>query len=535
MNDITFFHCDTLRSFLNLEYQLGVVDCHRLPLRKVLYSLARKGYLKTVVLQRGVETKESQHEATLYGAGTSVVDRLHFFATAFDSVNDLKVENNQYGGYCDLRLNTRSIVSSKITSAVIIRPRAETYAYLSCAMEYASKLAVANKVIELPPITTFPCAEKDQRAVMCAQAALMGLVEYWNERSPGMFKNTTAIEINRTAGVCDSDVLSVSGGRGLYPAEIYTFFKAEGVNALPLVYNTSIPKNRCRQDIYGFIESGFPVMACIEFNSGAHALLCVGHTYDRNSWSAMADLGYFQEMGSGAGNYLANTTWIRNFIVHDDNFGPFYFMPLNKMEELLLVGFVVLPDASIQMRPTDAADAAFAVLTSSQVQKEIDLVLQKRAILDINYMWLIAFVKHLKVQCGDGLVLRPVVLPGHKVVELHNGHEFRPIVEKIVEGKEDKYFWYIELTWPDIYCHRQECCGCVVIEAASNTTVLLHIPGMCVFWDQNVIQIVVAHIEDSPRRHFREQQPCLNTVVNASVMNGGPAASTKKSGAKKKN
>lgn len=507
MSEALFYHCDTLRKLILFEQELGVKDYHRIPLSKILHTLSRKGYLRTILWEKDVITDASREEALFYEYENANIDRLHFFSTKIDTPEDIRLNPASYGGYCDLRPKTRTVLSVRITENVVKRPGKETYAYICCSISHSAKLQA--KDIPLPEIATFPCCEKDKHGVMCSQAAMVGLIEFWNYQCPEMFKTKTAIGINRKLGIPDKEVKEASGGRGLCLNEIYRFFRSEGVNVLPLIYEPHEPdiqRNRCRQDIYGFIESGFPVLVCLQFSDKeAHALLCLGHTYDRNSWVAMADIGYFAKYSSGQDNYHANTTWIRNFIVHDDNFGPYYFMPTDKVEELILGGFVVLPDDSIQIRPTDAADAAFAIIMKDEVANEIDISLSSGSFAEANKVWLIEFVKHMKVDCGDGLVLRPVILKGREINALYEKHEFNPVLEQLTADKSEDYFWYIEITWPDIYCHHQECCGSAIIEASTDKPIMLHLPGICIIWEGSSLMAYKAENEDAPRRHFREK------------------------------
>lgn len=490
-----------------METALGVKDYHRIPLSKILHTVNRKGFLQTVVWEKNAHNDEYKAECDFAGRPYTGVDRLHFIAANIHSVEDLKQYPKAYGGYCDLRPGTRTILMAYVTQDAVVRVDRETYAYVCCSMAHKATFTGADgTLLAETQVATFPCCEKDRCTVMCSEAAILSLIEYWNYRKPGMFRTRTSVDLNRLAGVPDAEVREAREGRGLYLTEVMTFFGEEGVNVLPLVYGPD-ERRRCNQDIYGFVESGFPVMVVLDVGSAAHAIVCLGHTYDRNSWSAMADIGYLGDFGPGRGKYHPNTTWIRNFIVHDDNFGPYYFLPTDRIEAMIIAGFVVLPDRSVQMRPTEAADAVFKLLSSEEFVRVAGAGITSPRFAEPNRTWLGEFLSHLRVDCGDGLVLRPVLIPPAQIVARYTQHEFCDVVRQLVGDRGEDHYWYVELTWPDIYCHRQMCCGSVVIDPRTRMPIFIHIPGLCVAWEADVAHEFLAAREDAPWLHFREPRP----------------------------
>ncbi len=534
------FHCDKLENLLDFLREFGFSDKHYIPLNKIFHTLARKGFLKTVIVEDKVFTDESKAEAALYQDTSSLIKRLHFFSKEIKKIEEVKYCGDNYGGYCDLRNDEISVMEAYITKDAIFRPK-DTYAFLCCKMKHSTIIS-AEEVETNLNVSTFPFLEKDHKGVMCSQASILSLIKYWNDRCPDMFSSLDVSELNRKAGVPQSQIKK---GRGLYPLEIWNFFQQEGAHVLPLIYDPyikgkeKIPRSLCGQDIYGFIESGFPVMLCLDLSGSnftkrpscknpclftdickklkeffektrkntqkGHALVCIGHTYDRNNWEAMADVAYFDKVGPEKNNYHANTTWIHNIIVHDDNFGPFYFMPISEIENYIIVGYVVLPDDSIKQRPTEAAAAAFKLL-SKQMKRKIPSIFDH--IVDVNQKWLEEFSKHLNVTCGDGLVLRPIVIQGKKILEIYIEHPFYDCIKSSLSGDEEMYFWYIELTWPDIYCHRQLCCGSVIFccQEGLEKFLFLHVPGVLFANKSDDVRWYICEQEDPPREHFKQNK-----------------------------
>jgi len=515
-SNFTTHHCSSLKAQLEFEIALGVSGSHKIPLSKILHTLGRKGFSETIIWERNVDNCEYKAECSVYADASRKVDRLHFISSPIDSINELRQHPQAYGGYCDLRPDTRSVVAAYITQNAAVRLEKETYAFLCCSMSHSVEVRnESGEVVLTPQIITFPYMEKDRKGVMCSQAALLPLFEYWNFLRPGMFSVSDAIALNRKCGVSDAEEVD---GRGLTLQEIGDFLNKEGapnliINYSPTPTEGTAPQKESVQDIYGFVESGFPVVAVVawptvddEGNSKQvyHALLFLGHTYDRNSWIAMADIGYFGRKGVGGHRYHANTTWIRHFLVHDDNFGPYYFLPTNELEKIVLAGVVVLPQSSISTRPSEVAEAVFEMLTTPQFSDALGKGIADPLFLHQNKQWLTHFLDHLKVKCGDGLVLRPVLLSRNNVLGRYRKHEFHMLLGALLEDKEDQYFWYVELTWPDIYCHRQLCCGAVILDPNDKQPIFVHIPGMCAVFQGGAAIPIIAKEEDMPRKHFKE-------------------------------
>lgn len=496
----SYHHIRDLKAQLALEHQLGVAEEHRIPLSKILHALGRKGYLKTVIWERGAHNHEYECECRFYSLPYTGVDRLHFYGQAVKKDKPIPA-GAKYGGYCDLRPDTRSVISAHISQYSVIRKTAETYAYLCCAVDHRgpSNKASTNGLT----VRTFPFAEKDRQAVMCSQAALLCLISYWNSLRPGMFSATDAIALNRAAGVPDEAILQSQKGRGLTGQEIRGLLGQQAVDFLPIAYDKKNPhwKRQCIQDIYGFVESGFPVLLAIKLpRNSYHALLVLGHTHDRNSWTAIADLGYFRSRRAvERTKYLPNTAWISNFIVHDDNFGPYYFMPTEKLVEVFEYGFVVLPDRAIGCFPTGAANTAFDFVTRSEFTVAVRALLKKDAISPANQQWFREFVKHLSVDAGDGLVLRPMLLSGRGAIKRYEKHALYPAVKTLMSDRLDRYSWYVEMSWPDLYCHRQLCSGAVLMDPETLNPFLIHLPGLAGVMHEGQLEVFALENEDVPR------------------------------------
>jgi len=198
----------------------------------------------------------------------------------------------------------------------------------------------------------------------------------------------------------------------------------------------------------------------------------------------------------------SNVTWIENLIVQDDNFGPYYFFPVSKLEEIIAALVVILPHPSVCVLPHEATDIAVqrTIFDKELIEVLTDIAGNERFCAE-NKSWFDQFVRHLKVKCGDGLVLRPILRTGEEVIRAFTGHEFHDPVAALLENKKQRYFWSVELSWPDIYCFSHASSGMVVVDAEEKDLRMLHVPGIWLGFSEEELYRSIAANEDAPRPH----------------------------------
>jgi hypothetical protein len=268
-----------------------------------------------------------------------------------------------------------------------------------------------------------------------------------------------------------------------------------------------LKREKILETIYGFIESGFPVILAIKTDDSMHAITIIGHTFDKNSWQAMADVGYFS-MTPRSEAYHPNVTWVENLIIQDDNFGPYYFLKTHMLEDLVAAMIVPLPYGPIIL-PYEATNAAATkTIYAKDFILGIQNVITTHKFMPKNKTWFDEFVSHLRRICGDGLVLRPVLRARNEVFAAYTGHEFiNPIQSLFNKVADTELFWMIELSWPDIYCFGQSTCGMILFHSQDKdlSQMLVHLPGILMLIDDKApdpTKFIIAKNEDAPRQHL---------------------------------
>ncbi len=484
---------DAVTEMCSLSRRIGLPDQHPIPLNKILFTLFRKGYLRTILVEENPRNLQFEAECSLDDGDSSSLRRYHFFKTEDESI----LNSDSYGGYCDVRPDA-SIADAFVTLYTITAGSKDSYVYVPCKMKQEVEVPLPDNLNLKLEVVGFPYLEKNRKETMCAQAALLGVVNYWKARSPGSFSSVnSAKEINELAGV------PVDRQGGLSASEMAEFFNRVGQDVTFCDYSfrlfDGLGQSHLLTDVYSFIESACPVIACVKTHTTGHALTLVGHTFDKNSWSAMADLGYY---GKKHDFYHENTTWIENLIIQDDNFGPYYFFPFRRLPEIITCMIVPVPSPLVKVMPHEAT--SFAVkqtLYNNDFIESLADQLELTPLFSENQRWYEEFVKHLKPTCGDGLVLRTILRTSQEIVDAYAEHEFLAVTEELL-SRSNRYYWMVELSWPDIYCFGECQSGMVLVDAEFAEIKMLHIPGVCVaFADKPYI--FIAQKEDAPRAHHK--------------------------------
>lgn len=490
------------------------------PFQRILFKLFRRGYLKTILIEQAPTESQYLDEAEYWQETDVDLFRYHFFRCEAEAL-----KNVDYGGYVDLRPGTHSIAEAFITENIFSSGAKDTYAFIPCKMMKGVEIPTATGSLGAE-IKGFPFYEKNNKEMMCAQAAVLSIVDYWKHKNPEFFKNiNSAADINESLAISKTTIeqyIAKAGGRGLNLIEMATFFQNHGFTCICRNFSghtiEGIKKSNITTDVYSYIESRLPVLAGVKTSHGIlHALAFIGHTFDKNSWQAMADVGYYGKEVLYA--YHDNTAWIENLIIQDDNFGPYNFFSLKRLEEILLYVIIPVPMKGIDVFPHEAARVAATGLLSSeacekilpQLVDDLEKLSDEKSRNHASY-WLKAFLNHRTPQCGDGLVLRTVLRQGSEIINAYKKHAFEAPISDFLSDKKEKWFWIVELSWPDIYCFDQKRCGMVLVDTSYGIDPngnkkcyvhMTHIPGYLFINHQKGINSRFRTTVDCPQGHFK--------------------------------
>jgi len=139
--------------------------------------------------------------------------------------------------------------------------------------------------------------------------------------------------MNGLVGV-DHQARLVGEGAGLSPDDLEAILTGLGITHEKIIHEPSqgldLP-TEFQRDLYGFIESGCPALVGFELEdpnpgpdgSPRHIVPIIGHTFNDDAWVPDAQRSYF---GSQL-RYFSSESWLSSYVLHDDNFGPYYCLP----------------------------------------------------------------------------------------------------------------------------------------------------------------------------------------------------------------
>jgi len=331
----------------------------------------------------------------------------------------------------------------------------------------------------------------------CAHAAIKNALR-------DFYPDLTSESINSCLGINHA---ARPGGKGLTLDQIQTSIQRLTGNQTWALGSPGLSPWRFLKTIYHAIESGLPVISLFSIPpnyhsitrgkplsqlsreeldafeasfSGkkvdGHAVTFIGHSFTAHNWWSYAFGYYFFRLKEI--EYLASLHWTDNFIIQDDNFGPYYFLSTKLLTETAGARELasILPgtfsDVPIFTRDFWLKQQSYAIVTFPAEMAFIKdcLDVEPWAIVTLN-----ASVEFLKIEISQGrlpgpsgesfshyfekyfrdnsLILRTFILSKKDYIEDTGANhpemisDFRDIFEKILPD----YFWLTEISIPELF------------------------------------------------------------------------------------
>ena len=248
--------------------------------------------------------------------------------------------------------------------------------------------------------------------------------------------------------------LDPTGDRsGLSRDEVLDVLKACGLSIkhLDVLKN---PNEEYDEFVYKYLESKCPVLLAFTTDltqqaMGRHVVPVLGHTLNSDMWRPEAE-EYLHPVHRL--NYKASSSWIDHFIIHDDNFGMYFCLPVGALKRITLPKYdptfrvcdviaVVPPSVTT---PAWEAEYASVVVTKDFIRQgaalgSLDLWTERLAVYPRSMV-----VRTFLVQKTDYLAS----LDGTDFA----GNVFAPADKLVLTQDLPDRFWLSEITLPDLYC-----------------------------------------------------------------------------------
>ncbi|MDR1924761.1 MAG: hypothetical protein LBQ66_10345 [Planctomycetaceae bacterium] len=415
-----------------------------------IFSLARKLHFKGMLVDQipceESEILEEENKVLTQKCieyASSEVYKFSFFGK--DSEDDINTDS--FLGYAVLKIDRDSHgqpLCNHIFESVIAPPRlSEQNNFLHCRRKYR----VSNTLGDGFVIEGSLYAQQNIKTFVCAHVALRAALAC----------------ILPEGDISYQRLAQLAGKRdGLEPADIDRVFTGLGLHSRkiefePCPHNTksqSIPCPEYMREMYGFIESGSPVLLGFELADGRrHIVPVLGHTFNEDSWVPPSNRGYFKSQNL---RFFSSEQWLSSNLIHDDNFGPYYCMPrqfLTKANFRLLYGIgtqkAALHSINAELTAIDFFHQSVSLLAGFSIGDPwMDLFQvfadQKRLVLRAVYISKEEYLEHLqKISADDSIDGSSAVGAICKVLPTH--------------------FWMVEASMQELFSASRKKFGEVII------------------------------------------------------------------------
>jgi len=347
-------------------------------------------------------------------------------------------------------------------------------------------------------ISGFPFIQQDGQLGCCAHASLT-TIDHFLAPEYGREPYFVGEILEKAAQV--PDIRRAVPTTGLTALQISQALKQMGY--VPLIYQygegipSAFPPERV---IYHYMESQIPIMVGTRTEASGHALTLIGHSFEPDMWWALAQSEYYRRRPSG-GPYHCSTTWIQNFVVQDDNFGPYLTVPREfiwaKAKEALLI-VVPLPK-EVNIQGEDAELYAYRLISDQIILKWIrDTALKEKP----ANRWSEVFLEHLG---NEDLVLRTCLLESERFKKKYPVAHLRDFYQGV---QMPRRIWLTEVSIPELFCQARLRLGEVIVDSTASmkfghSFISIHLPGILVTRNVNTEKLQYFPVRgDEPFRHI---------------------------------
>ena len=281
--------------------------------------------------------------------------------------------------------------------------------------------------------------------------------------------------------------------------------------------------------VYLSLESRFPVILLFLMPSenpnefSGHAVTLIGHTFEKHNWWSYGLRGYF---ASEIGKYLPSSMWCDNFIIQDDNLGPYYLLPVRFLTDNVGFAEVLYSLENSTMVPFSGSlkqswldEPMFAILVHPPEMQflQYSIYVEPQAITKLNQF--IDFLKDkglcpktmgfetyfLKYQQEGDLILRTFVISREDYLnQLKEQKLVFDSREKLQEYLPET-FWITEISIPELFWINQNKVGEIITDPEGvgssdfDTVSLIRLPNIVGFIEKN--EMTILYIEQKDIHH----------------------------------
>jgi len=290
---------------------------------------------------------------------------------------------------------------------------------------------------------------------VCAHAALRWLLNNLPERAEAILsyedinRNLGIDHTSRKVGQYADDVSAA----GLSIQDLIRVIKAYNYRYILADFEAAGGRRQPYwRFVYSMLESGYPVLIFFTAENARHVICAIGHSLNSDIWDAEAHLAY---AGAPPSQYLSTSSWVDHFVIHDDNYGMYFCMPIKALSPPTTSGGPFEVTGALGIVPTEVGlDPLPAEFYASFI---LGIILQEDDLPNPCY-WLGRLKREFFYQ-GRYVVLR-TLLVSRAGYEKHVGEmedaagNFLLRYEKALlfqQLRNNNHFWMTEVSLTDLY------------------------------------------------------------------------------------
>jgi hypothetical protein len=206
--------------------------------------------------------------------------------------------------------------------------------YCHCSREFKVNVDGATR-----SVTGAYYCQQNNATSTCAQASLRMVIN-----SGPLAGTTSTRQINATLGITVAPSKKPRG-TGLLTDQLNLVAEASGYSMMRWNFFER-PTEDYAQLLYSIVESHTPALLAFTTREGdaGHVVPVFGHTLNSDEWYPEARIAY---SGPPGAKYHPSSSWVDHFLIHDDNFGPYYCLAPSALRKS------VLPQIDSRMRVLD--------------------------------------------------------------------------------------------------------------------------------------------------------------------------------------
>lgn len=462
------FYVDLIKPHWHAEK----ADYH--PLHR-LATLARKQGAQSIVIESALDRPEVIDEITdldkaYGGGGVAEAIAFTFFAEALSAERAQALDPQTLIGQCVLISyrppQAAAFEHTYIYEAVFATPSMRGGTRLLNNFIYTDAEFTVRVHDQTLPLTGVYYCQQNGCTSVCAHASIRMVV---NSMRPGKARLTNRA-INDALGGVPSD--------GLVPSQIKTIIESAGDLSVDIVNCQNIKAVDYISILTAAAESGD--IALLTFTTGAkgsrqtgvlsgaevpeapddeagadtHVVVVVGHTLNSDEWHPQALPAYSGLPGS---RYSPSSDWVDHFVIHDDNFGPYFTLSSRALEldpSVKASRIIIIRDRPCHSKAF-AAEAAASVVLSKLLPPLVGLA---------SNSWFDRITTS-----EQDYVTRPVLVTRERYmahIEAAVGHDGSRTTadERAVLATLPEHFWMVEFTIADLFTGNKSKLGEVLFQ-----------------------------------------------------------------------